>query len=1114
MSNTQKSHKQDSDLKSLFRQSCRQVCRCLVLFALAFVSLQPVFCQTANSSISGIVDDPNQAVVPNAVVTLTAPLTGFHRQVTTNQTGYYKFPDLLPGTYAIKVTKEGFSSYATTEFQLFVSQELSLPIKLTVGSVSQEVTVAGTPPLLESETAAVGQVIGSKEIVGLPLNGRNFLQLASLSPGTTPQPSPSTGSPASFASYVSARPNSSVFISGMRESGTSYLLDGIEMRDDRTGSLTFQPTVDALSEFKVERSFFPADEGFHPAIVNVATKAGTNQFHGAAWEFIRNQNIAASNFFATTKPSLHQNQFGVMVSGPIIKNHLFFMFDYEGLRLNQAPTSSGIFPTTAQLNGDFSGPGLTPIYDPATPGTRTQFPGNIIPANRISPVAKNTIATNFFPSGVTGSPLSINYIQNVPSVQTDNQYIGRLDVPQLRGISRNDSLMFRYANLDSEQITAGLSPLAGLSRPVRATNIVLQLVSPLTTNLINVLRVGYQYAYTPQLNPGANTTNYAAQIGLQNVSTFAPNFFPPRMSFTGYTGVGSSTAFNLNTIQNSYTVSDKLTWVKNRHTIEVGFEERYNRTFINSGTYASGVLTFQGRFTSALNGAAFVTGTGNALADFLLGYPGIGTVAPGNNSAHYHYAQFGVFGEDNWKANPNLVLQLGLRYEPSTYPWPEERNNYILDQQAGILLFPSLGQAPRGLLTSPHREFGPRVGFVYSPSFDRNTTVRGGGGIYFDMSQMNELQFQNNGPPFYNPNTYTQTGTTITGVNSFATGTFPFIPATTPALNYIPPHGTTVFTENPTNKTPTNYQWNLNIQHQFGSNSLFEMGYFGAKAIHLSKRLSYNTCSSASDYLCVPSRMPLPNFSEILMSTTRAWSDYNSLQARFEQRLTKGFTGLLGYTWGKSMDIDSAGAIGNSTERSACIQCDKALSGFNVGQRFVASANYDLPFGRGRSFGADLPKVTDAIVGGWQVGAIAQFQGGVPNWVAASANNTGDNGVLNPRANCLSSNIYATGKDNLLTNGFMWLNPAAFSNPAVNTFGNCRRDSFVGPSYANVDTQLSKVFPIREGIFLNFRAEAFNFFNHPNFNLPNSSEASPALLGKITGAQSPRVFQFALKLAF
>jgi hypothetical protein len=1077
-----------------------------------------MFGQTGNSSVAGTVYDPGQALVPNAMVTLTNPSTGFHRQVKTDQTGYYKFPDLQPGSYVVKVTAEGFASYATSPFQLFVSQDLSMPVKLTVGSVSQQVTVAEAPPLLETETAAAGQVVESNQIVSLPLNGRDFLQLAALSPGTTPTPTTAQGSPASFAFYVSARPNSSVFISGVRESGTSYLLDGIEMRDDRTGALTFQPSVDALSEFKVERSFFTADEGFHPAIVNVATKGGTNQFHGAAWEFIRNNKFAASNFFSTTKPSLHQNQFGVTIEGPIIKNKLLFMFDYEGLRLDQSTTSSGIFPTAAQLGGDFSGPGLSPIYDPTSPGNRTQFPGNKIPPGQISQVAKNAIAMNFFPSGVTGSPSGINYVTNIPSVQTDDQYIGRLDVPHLRGISQNDSLMFRIATLDSEQNTAGLSPLGGLNRPVHATNMVLQLASPLRSNLINVLRMGYQYDYSPELNPGANTTNYAAQVGLQNVSTFAPNFYPPRFSFsgfTGYTGVGSSTSFNLNTTQNSYTLADNLTWVKNRHTIEVGYEERYNRTFINSGTYASGTLTFQGHFTAALNGAAFVTGTGNTLADFLLGYPGIAFVAPGSSASHWRYAQFGFFGEDNWKVSRNLDLQFGLRYEPSTYPWPEEQNNYILDQQAGILLFPSLGQAPRGLLKNPHREFAPRAGLAWSPSFDQKATLHAGGGIFFDMTQMNEMGFENFGPPFYNVQQYTQPGTTITGVNSFATGTFPLIPTTKPGPNYVPPAGTTTQTMDPNEKTPTNYQWNLNIQHQLGSNSLFEVGYFGARGIHLSKRLSYNSCSSASDYLCVASRVPLPNYSEILMGSTRAWSTYNSLQARFEQRLTKGLTGLLGYTWGKSIDLDSGGAIGDTTERSACIQCDKALSDFNVGQRLVVSATYELPFGRGRSFGADIPKAADTVIGGWKVGMIGQFQGGIPNSVAASANNTGDKGVLNPRANCLSfSNMYASGRGDLRTNGFQWLNPAAFSDPAANTFGNCPRDSFVGPGFKNVDAQLSKSFPIHENLSLDFRAEAFNLLNHPNFSLPNSSEATPALFGKITGALSPRILQFAAKILF
>jgi hypothetical protein len=1070
--------------------------------------------QVGNSTISGYVYDQSQAVVGGASVALSDPSTGLHRETQTDGEGYYKFAALLPGSYQIRVQKTGFQTATLNGIVLLVSQDMPQNITLQVGTAAQEVQVLATAPMLESESAVVGQVIQTQQIVTLPLNGRNFLQLASLTSGANP--TVMQGSPASFATSVTNRPNVTVVLDGNRESGVSYLLDGIEMRNDRVGALSFQPSLDALAEFKVERSFFQAENGFHPGIVNVATKSGTNAFHGSAWEFVRNSDFDARNFFSTQAQEFKQNQFGVVFGGPIVKDRLLFMFDYEGLRQRLGITASGLYPTQQQFAGDFSASYNPVIYDPGTynpqTGMRSPFANNIIPANRLNPFALKAVQV-LFPV-VNAPPTATNYRKNPIQSQTDNQYIGRLDLPKFNIFGRNSQMMFRYADGNSDQFRPGLAPLQGLERPLYPVNIVDQITTTFSPRVINVLRLGYQRDFSPYRYEGSGgTVNISQELGLKNTTTNPADFFAPPFGLSGYSGTGGS--YNLQTISNRYILSDNVTLIRGRHTFKTGFEIRYVRLLEETATFAAGSLTFSGQFTGqtqpAANGAvSLVPNTGSSVADFLLGYPQSGSAAFGNSLAHFRFTQMGFFGQDDWKVSRDFTLQLGLRYEPSTYPAPEEKNNYIFDQKTGTLLFPRLGEVPDGLLTRPHREFGPRAGFAWNIPFDRKSTLRAGYGIFFDLTQLNEMQFQNYGPPFYNLQSFAVSATQPAPAYTLGINTFPDVIVPPIQHGFVPPRGTGPFSLDPGNQTPTVYQWNVNYQREFGGSWLLETGYFGLHGLHLSKRYDINTCSGLNDLICDPSRRPWPNMSQVFLSTTNAWSRYNGLHVRVQKRFSAGFQLLAGYTWQRSLDTDSGGSFGSPTQRAACLNCDKGLSNFNIDHRLTLSTTYELPFGRGRRFGGNSPRAVDFMLGGWEVAAIASFQTGPPQDVTAP-NLTSDTGIHTHRANCLGTDPYAGG--DLRNNGLRWLNRSAFSAPPAPFYGTCGRSVFTGPGLNNWDLSLLKQFRITEGVRIEFRAEAFNAFNHAQFDLPVNSLASP-LFGTITAAEQPRVLQLGMKLNF
>lgn len=1081
------------------------------------------FSQVGTSAILGYINDPSGAAVAGAKVTLTNPATGFERALQSDAAGFFKFADLLPGTFNLVVAQQGFATFRAEGLVLQVDQQLQQNVRLQVGQVTEQITVAGgAPELLETSSGTTGQVITDNTVTALPLNGRNFLQLATLGTGTTPQVL--QGSESSYAYGLIGRPSITVEVGGNRETSTSYLIDGIEARNDRVGSLSFQLSIDEIQEFKVMRSFFPAEYGFSPGIVNVVSKAGSNGFHGAAWEFLRNDNLDSRNFFGSDVQPFHQNQFGVTIGGPVLKNKFFFFGDYEGFRMHLAAANSGLYPDTKQLAGDFSDLtvlGNAPIYDPSTynlvTNTRQPFPGNIIPPARISPLTNKAIQM-LFPS-VTAVPNPNNNLFGFPlTTQEDNQFTVRLDGQNMSTFGKETQMFGRFSFIDSALNNGALYPLGELQRPENARNVVWQVVTDFSPATINEFRAGYQRDYSPYLNQGAGgSENFAQELGLLSLTTNPRDFYAPSFQINGFSSTGA--IFNLQNTTNRYIIADNLTHIVGGHSLKLGGEMRFYRLLEDTGSFASGLLTFSGQYTAQTttdNTGAInvVPGTGSAIADMLLGLPNFGLGAFGTTLNHFKVRQQALFFQDDWKVRPGFTVQAGLRYEPQSVPVSVDQRVSLFDWATGTEKFPSLKETPPGVFSTPYNTFAPRLGFAWEPGFDKSSVLRGGVGTYYELTRRDDLQFLSFGPPYYNLQSFAPSVNNPTPQYIIGQNVFPPLPAsvTVPSVGYVPPPGTMVSTPTPVIKTPTVYQWALDYERNFGKNWLLEVGYSGLLGRHLGTIYDADQCGTHSSLYCDPNARPFPTLSGIFTFTNSAISNANALNVRVERRLSNGLSFLMGYRWMKSLDDDSQSGTSTDVTRTACRICNYGPSDFDIRQHFSASPVWELPFGKGKPYLGGSGRLTDLAAGGWSLTAIATFQTG-PVGNINPTNSTGDSGLNSHFGNCDligPGSIYSSGS--LRSNGMLWLNPANYGNPPDNYFGNCGRNTFHGPGLNNWDIGLLKDLHLTERVRMELRGEFFNAFNHAQFDMPNSTISGS--FGYVTAAERPRVIQFALKLYY
>jgi len=1045
----------------------------IVLLLVCLLPATPGLGQATTGTIVGTVMDPSMASIAGAQVEVASTRTGTSRTVTTNETGGYTVPGLLPAEYKITVTASGFKRVVVDSVTLRVDQELRRDVVMQVGEATQEITVTADTVAVGTETPALGTVIATQQVLEMPLNGRSFIQLAALSAGVA---SPGTAQGASVSTAFGRRPSVAISISGQREATADYRFDGIPSKDRVYGPVGMQMDVDSIAEFNIQRGYNPAAIGVSGRI-NVATKSGTNQLHGSAWEFLRNDVFDARNTFALSKPPYRQNQYGASAGGPIIKNKLFVFGDYEGLNTRRSSPALGTVPTPEMLQGNFVG--LSPVIDPST---GAPFPGNIVPSARISKYAK-TVNPYFLPPNASGAA---NLRRSVRFKQDDDKYNVRVDYTH----SASDTFFGRYTHVNSEIVTEALFPTANNGAPLRSRNAVVSWTHVFSPNLLNNFKVGLNRVLNFPATPAdaATNPNFPKELGLTNLLDLSScNQLPSNtiLGFTAPSGIGNCIAL---TNQDIHFINE-LSYTRGRHRVSAGTEvmKVFMRQFV--GNWGSGSFNFTNQYT------------GNSVADYLLGIPANAT---GGNYARIPDRR-GVwpsfFVDDQIRITSKLNLSLGLRWS-YFQPLAEDQNKlvsfdptipgggFLYEPGSGLENFGRIG--PPGLAYPDKNDWAPRIGLAYSPS--ENTAIRASYGIFYQEMGGNRLNLQQTGPPFVLTTSIVGDPKTPT-IHIDTDGLFP---------KQTPPYqGLSPFGNDPVARTPYLQTWTFSVQRTLPGSLFLEAAYVGSKGTKLDKLDDLNIAATPPPpgfTGTLQSRRPFPNYGFILFGANKGTSSYNSLQMSLRKQLSHGLSFLGSYTYSKSLDTDSF-------DSKAC-RCyvtghpGKARSEFDERQRFVFSWSYELPF-------KPQSSVVKSVLGGWQVTGITTLQSGFPFTVRTSRDYSNRSSTFNQLPNRTCDGNLPTGQ----RKPEKWFDTSCFSAPALNTVGNSGWQILDTDGLINQDLGLLKNFALRESLNLQFRAETFNLFNHTNFGVPGSILENPTF-GVVLSSLPQRIIQFGLRLGW
>ena len=1093
----------------------------LTLFAIVLALSPLVRAQAPTGQITGTVTDPSGAVVSGATVTATNNATNARRQTATNEDGLFSLPALPPGNYQLQVEASGFPKQVNEGLELQVGQVARVDFALRIGNVSETVQVSGAAPMLQSETAELGTVIENKRIVDLPLNGRNYLQLASLAPGAT------TNGPASSQGQQrmgGARNSFALNVAGQRVHYNHYTLDGVENTDPNFNTYLILPSIDALQEFKVESGIFQAEYGRAIAQINVTTKSGTNAIHGAAFEFLRNSQLDAKNYFDRGNqpiPPFKRNQFGVTIGGPLKKDRIFWLFSYEGLRERKALTSTGLLPNEMQRAGDFSNLSVQ-LVDPLTKVIQNNqvvssspFPGNRVPANRISPLSSK-ILNDFYPLPNISAPN--NFINNEGRRSDSNQYNGRLDFIE----STNSSWFFRYSQADDPQYLPTFIPGMGNNVQIEAKQPVLANTRLFGVNKVNEFRFAVNRFISQNIQTRANTTNIVQELGIPGLDTSIPLFWGvPFFQISGFSSVGECNDCPFVNWNTSFQVKDDFSWTAGRHQIKFGGEFRRVRYNQIGAVVPRGRFTFNGQYSNV------------PMADFLLGFMSSSEGQVGAPIANYRSSYYGLYVQDAWKVTDKLTLNLGLRYEAEPpyydkhdaivnidYAWDNSHDPIFVRAGTGDVLegspkFPVEppfqlvrdGRFGRRAYKSDWNDFAPRIGLAYQLS--PGTIIRSGAGIYYVRDIGNAVFDIVRNIPF----TIRQ--------NEVAN-------SLTPNLSWDRPFtqtGAPTFILANQFDEPTSWvgQWSLGVQRELTKNMSLEVSYLGSTGVHLRRLQTYNSAPPGPG--STNSRRPFTYLNGNIQTMTAAsHSTYNALLVRLQHRFYNGFTLLSSYSYSKSIDngsgVRTTDGDALTPSNNYNLNAERGRSAFDFRQRWTNSFVYELPFGKGKRW-LNGNAFANAVIGGWQIGGIITLQAGFPNSIFCGPGNWQNNDTT-----CYAD---ATGLKPELPRGEQdpsrWFNLDAFTNrlgipnnrPQDITqyrYGNAGRNVLDGPGIIAVDASVTKSWTLYEGYRLEFRGEAFNLPNHPLWGQPNTSPGSPTY-GVIGGTRiDPRDIQLALKLIF
>jgi hypothetical protein len=1092
--------------------------------------------QDISASIHGTVTDESGGLVAGAKITAINSDTGFQRGTVSNAQGAYVLVELPVGRYRVEAEMQGFKKYVQEGIVLDVNQQATVAVHLAVGTATQEIQVTSDAPMIESTSTSLGQTVGEREILDLPLNGRQFTQLGLLQTGVVPL------TPGLLEAGGLARAGQAYAVNGQRPESNNFLIDGADNFDTVDGGLVMEPPIDAIAEFRILTSTANAEFGHSTgSTTNIITRSGTNEYHGTAWDFFRNNAMDAKSFFAASVEPLHRNQFGGVFGGPIKKDKTFFFLYYEGVRDTQGATTLATVPSNAERtgnfadqcplnNGTFNSQGLCidNTNGQLSPNGQliNEFTGQPIPYNQlpfINPISQTLLS--YYPLANSGP---FTYVGTQSLSDNTDQFGVRVD----HYLTNRDTLNFRYSfgqDNNFNPLPSGGANVPGfpVATNQRDQNFVVQETHTFSPTLVGILRASY-LRNKFLLGNNINHTD-PASLGFQYEPSLEEAIGPPFIQVGGYASIGDPITGPRNTYQNTYDFSGALTWIKGRHQYKFGGGYQYSQINVLQGIATNGFFVFS---NFPVN---------NNFASFLFGQPVVFLQGGGNFYRGLRGQAFNLYGQDTWKVSSRLTVNYGLRYEvPSPYTeihnyqslWTPGRQSVVFPSAPEGLLYPGDPGVPRGLIPTDRAAFAPRLGLAWDVRGDAKWLVTSAYGIFYDpyyTGQGGPLQDAISAPP------YLQTPQVSTP--NFAdpfNGQNPFNGTFSPDM--------TLLVLDPHLRLPYAQDWNLNIERALGSDWLLEVGYIGTKGTKLPRfieanpavyipgestqnnadqRRLYSGCTVTGTTPCV--------YSSVGEISGIADSSYNALQVSLKRRFAHGFSMLASYTLSKTLDDVSSFNITGSASQSVAGENDLAQNPFDVKSewgrsmfdarhRLVISYQWDLPWYKHPN------NWYGHILGNWQVNGITTFMSNTPFTVYDSSNPSLQgsapeiSGFFSSRPNIVGNpNTGACpvpgGSPIPVRTAGCWFNTSAFAHAATGQFGDVGRNTMDGPAFQQWDFSAIKTIPIHERMSLQFRGEIFNIFNNVNFELPNNDINSPGF-GQIVAAQPGRIVQLALKFQF
>jgi hypothetical protein len=1054
------------------------------------------FAQMNVAEITGIVTDPTGDVVSGAAITATNTATGLHVNVPTNHSGQYLLIQLAPGVYSVSASATGFKQASQENVVLHAGQQMDLPFSMVIGEKTETVVVVEAPGGLQTESAQIKDVIENQQVVDLPVKDREFLELALLGPGVVNPPGGTRGDSLQQTGKL-------VNILGQRTGHNLFLVDGVSVTDEYFNNVVLNPSPDAIEEFNISKTDYDAEFGGKSGgVINVITRSGTNTLHGSVYEFLRNNVFDARNFFAPpNQPTpFRENQFGGAVGGPIARNKTFFFLNYDGQRIVDSVSQLFSVPTAAQRAGVFT----TSIVDPAS---GAPFPNGTIDVP-LNPAAVALLAKVPLPKlpGAANNLLAIERQTN-----DNNQYNARID----RQFSPIDSAYARasvfsaneFDPFGSSVLNEALLPGFGRNLDTRSVSASAGEAHTFSGRLLNEFRFGFLRVSGGQGDPNAGTP-FAAQYGLQGTTANPSDMGYPQVSLSNtFTTMGSATGFT-SRVDRNFELYDNGTFQSGAHTIKFGgyfFHLDFNPSYPND---ARGVYTYSGAFS------------GNALADFLLGYPSQAQVGIGEGAENAHTSWAHFYIEDGWKITQSLKLDAGLRYEFNRNLYAQSNQTSDIDLAgpggpafvvagnpgslppaatalAALSPIPVISAASAGwnnsLLTPKSVRLSPRLGLAWKVPHFQDTVFRAGFGIYTNQAAYSILQNLAENEPFF----------LVKTVSNSAKSEY----TTEDILNFNPTGAVGANSVNHDFAIEYNEVWNAAVQKQLKGSTSIEIDYVGSRTVH----------ADSSTVLNVPSTFggprPVPQLAAFSTIRWDGWATFNAMTVRAARRFSHGLSFDSHYALSKSMDDASdtgtTNAEYNLPQDPFAMGQEKALSSFDHRQRFTANAVYELPFARHAA-----PGLLRNVIGGWRAAGILTVQSGAPftvNLSSAAGQNVSPIGLVS--GNNLERPNLAGNPNSGPQTAAEWFNTAAFALPAQNTFGSAGRNVVTGPGLATLDLSLQKDQTLHERLKLQFRFDVYNSLNHANFSLPGRIFGA-ANFGVISSAGDPREMQMALKVLF